>query len=152
MRKNWTKVLSQRETWDKRFMQLAYCVRGWSKDPKSVGAVLVDDQRRVISTGYNGFPGPIADTTERLSSKETKNQLMIHAELNSVLNSVVKPAGSTMYATRFPCHRCAAVIAQVGIVRVVSPRPELTHETWGESHKLALEIFNEAGIELTERA
>lgn len=152
MRKNWTKILSQRETWDKRFIQLAYCVRGWSKDQKSVGAVLVDEQRRVISTGYNGFPGPIADTTERLSAKETKNALMLHAELNSVLNSVAKPAGSTIYVTRFPCHHCAAVLAQVGIVRVVSPAPNFEHETWGASLKLAYDIFTEAEIEITERA
>lgn len=152
MRENWTKVISQRETWDKRFMQIAYCVRGWSKDTKSVGAVLVDNQRRIISTGYNGFPGPITDSRQRLESKEVKNKLMIHAELNSVLNSVAKLVGSTMYATRFPCHRCAAVIAQVGIVRVVSPKPEFDHETWGASHELSWEILREADIEMTERA
>lgn len=133
-------------------MQVAYCVRGWSKDTKSVGAVLVDNQRRIISTGYNGFPGPIADSPQRLESKDVKNKLMIHAELNSVLNSVAKPAGSTLYVTRFPCHLCALVIAQVGIVRVVSPGPEFTHETWGASHQLSWEILHEANIELTERA
>lgn len=133
-------------------MQIAYCVRGWSKDPRSVGVVLVNSDRRIISTGYNGFPAGFDDGEERLQNKELKNKLTIHAELNAVFNSVVKPEGSTIYSTRFPCHSCAVAIAQNKIVRVVAPAPEVSHPTWGESHRLALQIFAEADIEYTERA
>ena len=42
--------------WDNRFVAIAELVADWSKDPGTkVGAVLVQD-RRIISTGYNGFP------------------------------------------------------------------------------------------------
>lgn len=133
-------------------MQIAYCVRGWSKDPRPVGVVLVNSDRRIISTGYNGFPAKFDDSEERLQNKELKNKLTIHAELNAVFNSVVKPEGSTIYSTRFPCHSCAVAIAQNKMVRVVAPAPEVNHPTWGESHGLALQIFAEAGIEYTERA
>jgi dCMP deaminase len=43
--------------WDSYFLRLAKEVSSASKDPStSCGSVLVDDQRIVISTGYNGFP------------------------------------------------------------------------------------------------
>lgn len=133
-------------------MQVAYCVRGWSKDSRRVGAVLVNADRRIISTGCNGFPSGIEDSPERLQNKELKNKLMIHAEVNAVFNSVAKPEGSTLYSTRFPCHSCAAALVQNKIIRVVAPEAEPDHPTWGESHLLALRIFKEAGIEITVRA
>lgn len=43
--------------WNMRFLEMAKMVGSWSKDPSTqVGAVIVDDDRRVISLGYNGFP------------------------------------------------------------------------------------------------
>lgn len=147
----WIDESKKRDVWDRRFMQLAYCVRTWSKDDRPVGSVLVDKDRRVISTGYNGFPAGVSDSPERLKDKEQKRLLMIHSELNCVLNSVTDTVGSTLYVTRFPCHECAKAIIQVGVVRVVSPPPELEHETWGNSHKLALSLFSEAGIEVTDQ-
>jgi dCMP deaminase len=48
--------------WDKNFLQLAKTVSTFSKDPSTkVGAVIVDDDNRVISIGYNGFPKGIKD-------------------------------------------------------------------------------------------
>ncbi len=43
--------------WDKRFLKLAREISTWSKDPSSkIGAVIVNDERRILATGYNGFP------------------------------------------------------------------------------------------------
>ena len=147
----WAELSASRELWDRRFIQLAYCVRGWSKDDRPVGAVLVDKDRRVIGTGYNGFPAGINDSEERLLDKQLKRNLMIHAELNCVLNSVSDTAGSTLYITRFPCHECAKIVIQKGIERVASAPPEFDHESWGWSHKLASSMLKEAGIEWTQR-
>ena len=48
--------------WNMRFLEMAKMVGSWSKDPSTqVGAVIVDDDRRVISLGYNGFPKGVAD-------------------------------------------------------------------------------------------
>ena len=48
--------MSDLTKWDERFSRIAYEVATWSKDPGTkVGAVLVLD-RRIIATGYNGFP------------------------------------------------------------------------------------------------
>ena len=55
--------------WDRRFLRIAYEVSSWSKDVGTrVGSVLVCD-RRIIATGYNGFPSKISDTLERRESQ-----------------------------------------------------------------------------------
>lgn len=149
---NWAQTLESRQKWDRRFIQLAYCVRLWSKDSRPVGAILVDQRRRVIGEGYNGFPPGISDTKARLEDQDLKRSLMVHAEVNALLNAVSDTHGSTLYSTRYPCHTCATVIAQKGVMRVVSPAPNLKHDTWGASTQLAMDIFKEAGIEWTEQA
>ena len=59
--------------WHRRFYQLASHVADWSKDPSTqVGACLVNDDKQVISLGFNGFPRGVEDTIERLIDKETK--------------------------------------------------------------------------------
>ena len=48
--------------WDANFLTLANTVCMFSKDPSTkVGAVIVDDDKRVVSIGYNGFPKAIKD-------------------------------------------------------------------------------------------
>ena len=44
--------------WDRDFLELASTWANLkSKDPKvKVGAIIVDEHNRIISTGYNGFP------------------------------------------------------------------------------------------------
>ncbi|QDH84253.1 putative dCMP deaminase [Achromobacter phage vB_AxyS_19-32_Axy14] len=137
--------------WDKRFIQLAHLVKGWSKDERKVGAVLVAD-RKVIGMGYNGFPRTVIDMPERYQNKELKRLLMVHAEQNAIFDVSDKAAmiGATLYATRFPCHACMAALAQNGIIRVASPSPEVDHPIWGESHKASVFIAHESSIELTE--
>jgi deoxycytidylate deaminase len=66
--------------WHMRFMDMAKMVSTWSKDPSSqIGAVAIDDQFRILATGYNGFPKGIADTEERLNDKDQKYPRIIHA-------------------------------------------------------------------------
>lgn len=137
--------------WDKRFIQMAHLVKGWSKDDRPVGAVIVQD-RRIIGMGYNGFPEKVIDLPERYASKELKRGLIVHAELNAILHvdSKLLLEDATLYATRFPCNECMKTISQVGIARVVSPGPEVDHPVWGESHRFSMLLAHESGIELVE--
>jgi deoxycytidylate deaminase len=48
-----------------------------------------------------------------------------------------------------PCARCAAVVIQHGIKRVVAPvAPAALQERWAEDMRLARMMFSEAGVEL----
>ena len=48
--------------WDIRFLEMARNSAMWSKDPSTkVGSIIVDDDKRVVSVGYNGFPKGVDD-------------------------------------------------------------------------------------------
>lgn len=116
--------MKNKEKWDKRFLELAKFVSNWSKDPSTkVGAVIVDENKIVVGIGYNGFPRNVPDNEEDYLDKEKKYKLIVHAEVNAILNSSVdfKNRHSTIYIwPLFSCVDCAKVIVQSGIKRVVS--------------------------------
>lgn len=134
-------------TWDDRFLALAEHVAGWSKDPSTkVGAVIVSPDRRQITIGYNGFPQGIADDG-RLLDREEKYALVVHAELNAILNAPTRPAGATLYVWPLaPCSACAAAIIQSGIKRVVCLPAR--QDRWAASNHTAFQMFGEAGVEV----
>lgn len=134
--------------WDERFIKLAEHVASWSKDPSTkVGAVIVDSGRRVVSTGYNGFPMGVKDDS-RLSDREKKLEIIIHGEINAILFARRDLSGCTLYTYPFmPCSRCAAMVIQSGIARVVSLPSN--NPKWVNSFILSKELFNESGVELT---
>jgi dCMP deaminase len=110
------------DKWDVRFLSMASLVATWSKDPSTkVGAVIVDDQRRIVSLGYNGFPKNICDD-KRLDKREIKYKMIVHAECNALLfASMQSSTDYTIYTHPFmPCPACAGMIIQSGITRAVS--------------------------------
>lgn len=131
--------------WDQRFLALAEHIAGWSKDRSTkVGAVIVDPDRRVVSIGFNGFPRGIADDA-RLEHRETKYEMIVHAEVNALMFAGRPVRGCTLYTWPLPpCSRCAALLIQAGIGRVVSPPAP---ERWAQSCGLASSLFCEADVE-----
>ena len=137
--------------WDKRFLRIAEEVRFWSKDPGTkVGCVLVND-RRILSTGYNGFPSTISDDLERYIDREYKLSVTVHAEKNAILNAAkngTKVEGSTLYVTFPPCSQCASAVIQAGVAKVVCPNPALSPERWRSNFIAANNLFYEAGVQV----
>jgi dCMP deaminase len=132
--------------WDNRFLDLAKLCGSWSKDPSTqVGAVIVDDNNRIVSVGYNGFPQGVEDSEERLLDREQKYDIIVHAEANALMFANKSVEGCTLYTWPFqPCSRCAGIIIQSGISRVVSIIRK--DERWQKNFKLASKLFEEAGI------
>ncbi len=142
-------IITGSEEWDKRFYGMAEYVAGFSKDPRcKVGSVVVTADRRQFSIGYNGFPRGTADIKQHLMDDEVRQQLMVHGEINSIVNSPFSVADCTLYATKYPCHACAGIIANARIVRLVCPRGDLDHARWGQSYRIAADILLNAGIEI----
>jgi dCMP deaminase len=133
--------------WDRRFLDLAAHVAEWSKDPSTrCGAVIVDDRRRVVSVGYNGFARGVRDDAARLADREVKYRLVAHAEVNAVLTAGRDLTGCTLYTHPFgTCDRCAAQVIQAGIRRVVSPYTD--NDRWAGGIALAALQYREAGVE-----
>ena len=113
-----------------------------SKDPNTqVGACIVNNNNKIMSVGYNGFPRGCSDDCfpwERSGDEyETKYPYVCHAELNAILNNGGSSLeGCKIYVALFPCNECAKAIIQAGIKRVV----------YGEKYRLT------DGIDLLERA
>lgn len=139
--------MAQLSKWDARFMALAEHIASWSLDPSTkVGAVIVDDKKRIISIGFNGFPRGIADD-DRLNDKAEKYEHIIHAEINALTFAQRDLTGCTLYVWPLPpCARCATQIIQNGISRVVAPIMPSQKTTWLESIYRASAMFDEAGI------
>ena len=139
--------------WDDYFMGVALLAAQRSKDPSTqVGACIVDEQNRILSTGYNGFPHGCSDDDfpwNRDESKgETKYQFVVHAELNAILNARGKSlSGSKVYVALFPCNECAKAIIQAGITEVVYLSDKY-HDT--PSTVASRRMLNAAGVKLTQ--
>lgn len=120
--------------WDFNFLKVAQLIAEWSKDPSTkCGAVIVDDQHRIVSTGYNGFAASVQDLDSRYRDRSCKLDMVIHAEENAILFADrVALQNATIYTWPFlTCSRCAAKLIQVGIRRVVST--DLIIPRWEES-------------------
>jgi len=136
--------------WDLRFIDLARHVSSWSKDPSTqIGAVAIDDNRQILSVGYNGFPRGIEDSPDKYLNRPIKYKHVVHAEMNVIYNATyngVSLKGSTLYVYGLPiCSECAKGIIQVGIKRIVMPSQEIP-DHWTESWELTQNLFNEAKL------
>lgn len=140
------------DKWDYRFLNIAHEVSSWSKDPSTkVGALLVVD-RRIISSGYNGFPSGFDDDISRYVNRDMKLALTIHAEVNAIINSAKNGSstkGSTLYVTFPPCVACSTSIVQSGVTRIVCPPVASAPERWADNFTLGRNILLEAGIDIT---
>tara|TARA_X000000950_G_scaffold8415_2_gene9273 strand:- start:293 stop:745 length:453 start_codon:yes stop_codon:yes gene_type:complete len=139
------------EKWDKRFLRVAQEISTWSKDPsKQIGAVAVNSDRRILATGYNGFPKGIEDRPERYIDRTIKYDLVVHAEMNCIYNATfngISLKDSTLYVWGLPvCHDCAKGIIQVGINRIVMSADDIPQK-WLESFDKSQRMFTEADVE-----
>ena len=143
------------EKWHHRFMDMARLIADWSKDPSSkIGAVAVNDERRILATGYNGFPKGIEDTPERLADRPEKHKLVIHAEMNALMNALysgVSLKGATMYVYGLPiCPDCAKCVIQAGVKNVVIPTDKTDKGEWQKVwEEKSLPMFKESGVTVT---
>jgi len=134
--------------WRKRFLTLADHVATWSQDPSTqVGAVVVDQRKRVVGVGFNGFPDRIADRREWLEDRETKLTLTIHAEVNAILNATASVEGCSLFISMPPCADCAKLVVQAGILYVYyrEGRADFMNR-WGKSVAQAASVFAKAGM------
>lgn len=112
-------------SWDEYFMGVAILSAKRSKDPSTkVGACIVNQDKRIIGIGYNGFPRGCNDSEypwgkTNFNALDNKYFYVVHAEANAILNSSTSCKDSTIYVSLFPCNECAKLIIQSGIKRIV---------------------------------
>ncbi len=140
-------------SWDEYFMGVAILASKRSKDPSTqVGACIVNDDNKIMSVGYNGFPRGCSDDDfpwERSAEKEsaTKYPYVCHAELNAILNAGGNNLkGCRIYVALFPCNECAKAIIQCGIKEVIYISDKYRDTDLVQASK---RMLNSAGVKLT---
>ena len=100
------------------------CVR------RQVGAVITDDNFKVLSTGYNGVPagsmhcidhpckGALAPSGTDLSSCRA-----IHAEVNAVVHCTDLSRARFLFCTDSPCDECTKLLLATEISHIFYLRP-----------------------------
>lgn len=114
---NWRK-------WDYRFLGISKEISGWSKDPSTkVGAIAVNESRRIVAQGYNGFPSGCNDEKCKLDDRLSKYEWTIHAEANTIYNAC-NSGTNLLHSTvhifgMYPCPECVKAMSQVKVARIV---------------------------------
>jgi dCMP deaminase len=123
--------------WDIAFLRMAREIASWSKDPKrKVGCVIVDNERKPVSYGYNGLPSSIEDHELILQNDDLRRKLMIHAEQNAIYNANRSLEGTSIYIWPFlPCPSCASSILANKFKRVITTK--YTPDHWAEDFELS---------------
>lgn len=141
--------------WHNRFIKIAEDVAQWSKDRSTkVGCVIVDDNRIILATGYNGFPRGIDDDIDERHERPAKYSYTEHAERNALYSAArngIKLEGSTIYVTWLPCVDCTRGIIQSGIKKIVTKKLDENDplvERWRESHNFSLKLIEESKTQL----
>lgn len=149
------KGFNMTQKWDKRFMEVARLVGTWAscyQAERKIGAVIVQN-KRIMTTGYNGAPAGIKTCVERGECLRRKMGIpsgtrqemcyATHAEQNAIIQAArlgISIEGATLYCTHQPCAVCAKMIVNAGIVRVVYEQ--------GYPDPFAVEILTEGGVTL----
>ena len=111
-------------SWDGYFMGIALLSAQRSKDNHTqVGACIVNQDKKIVSVGYNGMPTGCNDDIMPWEREgeflQTKYPFVCHAELNAILNSSVNLKNCILFVTLFPCNECAKAIIHSGIKQVI---------------------------------
>ena len=136
-------------SWDEYFMGIATLAAMRSKDPSTqVGACIVNQDKRIMSMGYNGMPRNCNDDEFPWGRDDdpfnSKYLYVCHAEFNAILNCERgNLRGCTVYVTLFPCNECAKAIIQSGITEVVYMQDKYADT---DSVKASKRMFDAAGV------
>jgi len=141
--------------WNDYFLTIAESVKLKSKDRRTqIGAVIVGEDKEIVSTGFNSFPRGIDDNVEERQVRPEKYFWFEHAERYALYNAArigVSTKNTTMYLTcGIPCADCARGIISSGIRAIYCKQEDTTknREHWDEHAKRSVQMFQEAGVDI----
>lgn len=140
--------------WDSYFMRIAFLTAERSPDDNTKhGCVLVKD-KRIIATGYNGFPAGCPDNLMPNNRYNNfKYNAINHAEESSIFDAAIRGisiCGATIFLTGHPCASCCRKLVSVGIIDwCISDRPhihtdveKLWQQFWKETFNVKVRHWN----------
>jgi dCMP deaminase len=82
------------------------------------GSCIVDQHKRIISVGFNGFP-PDCNDEDMPRTRPDKYLVSEHSECNALNNALGDVEGMTLYVTGHPCAHCFRTILCRRIAKVI---------------------------------
>ena len=143
-----------RPSWAAYFMDITFVVAKRSTCVRRAVGALIEKERQILSTGYNGAPTGLKHCTEigclreKLKVASGSNHELcrgIHAEQNAIIQAArhgVSIRGATLYCTNLPCSICAKMIINAGIEKICY------HSGYADA--ISSELLAEAGIEVVQ--
>ncbi len=119
--------LSERPNWDEYWSFVAYAVslRG-SCVRRQVGAVFVDKDNAILSTGYNGKAADLTNCADKPcsgahagSGSNLDSCEAVHAEINALMRCKDLASLHTVYVTCSPCVHCVTILLNTPAKRIV---------------------------------
>lgn len=95
------------------------CVR------RAVGAIIVDKENHVLSTGYNGVPKGFSHCIDKPCAGasdnpgDSSNCMAVHAEQNAILQCNSLSRAYTIYCSCLPCFVCSKLLSNTRIHVIV---------------------------------
>ena len=136
-----------RTDWHTYFLDIALrCAQQGTCLRRNRGAIIVNENRRIIATGYSGAPRGEDHCTSCLREQYNIKPgthyefcRSVHAEMNALLQAGISARGCTLYLAGInvldgaiinndaPCLLCSKLIVQQGIKSVVVLQTDGTH-------------------------
>ncbi|MBU5439240.1 cytidine/deoxycytidylate deaminase family protein [Tissierella sp. MSJ-40] len=115
--------MKKRKDWNEYFMQIAEIVATRSTcDRAEVGCLIVNDDHRIVSSGYNGsISGNDHCDDVGHTIRDGHCIATIHAEINALVYCAkegIAVKNCTVYVTHFPCLNCTKALIQAGIKQI----------------------------------
>lgn len=86
---------------------------------KKVGCCILNEEGRVLSTGYNGLLPKINKDKKFWYNRDLRRKYIIHAEINALSRVKREDKPYILATTLLPCSSCALNIASYGIKKVI---------------------------------
>ncbi|GMG97525.1 deoxycytidylate deaminase [Tepidimicrobium xylanilyticum] len=115
--------MNDRKPWNEYFMEIAEMVATRSTcDRAEVGCLIVNDDNRIVSTGYNGsISGNPHCNDVGHTMRDDHCIATIHAEMNALIYCAkegISVKDCRVYVTHFPCLNCTKALIQAGIKKI----------------------------------
>lgn len=138
---------SARASWDDYFLTIARATASRATCSRRQHGAVVVQERRIVSTGYNGGPSGYGHCTDGFCPRANSDApqghdyeqcIAIHAEANALLfASPPERQDAVLYCTGAPCFTCAKLIANSGVAEVVAASGR--YDGWDRTREFLLD-------------
>lgn len=144
---------SERPSFDEYFCLIAGVVASRSTCARrKVGAILVDSNNRILSTGYNGVARGLLHCTDspcpgvgHKSGQGLERCEAIHAEVNALVNCSDHLQIHALYCTTSPCISCTKLLMNTTCQRIVfiNEYPNNGYHLWEKMGRAWEKLYEE---------